>query len=309
VNNISIRKMRILLATAEEGNFTRAAMRENISQPAATIIINEIEETFKEELFVRQGSVRKAELTARGRVVAETFSRIVAGYDMELARINSGHRNRRTVKRILVQSLFFDAIDPDWLFGLADLLSGERLVLEEGPRDQIIERIMARDADVGFVEGPVDNKRCDIRSLTSGVVGLAVPPGVAVPVEPSGSIGWNAVPEECYVFGGVADATLRAINRNLNAVGRSLDDMHMLNGLSALHLAIQLRPLPVILPDVLARRPEQRLGFTFHEFSPTSVQCQFSIIAPWGYMNQINLNALRGQSCFGRTGDDGRAFR
>lgn len=309
MNNISIRKMRILLATAEEGNFTRAALRENISQPAATIIINEIEETFKEELFVRQGAVRKAELTPKGRMVAETFSRIVASYDLELARINSGHRNRRTVKRILVQSVFLDAIDPEWLFGLADLLSGERLILEECPRDQIVERIIARDADIGFVEGQVDNKRCDIRSLSSGVVGLAVPEGVAVPVEASGDIGWNGVPDDCYVFGGLADATLRAINRNLNAVGRSLDDLHVLNGVSAMHVALQARPLPVVLPDVLARRLEQGMRFSFHPFSPTSVQCQFSIIAPWGYMNQINLNALRGQSCFGQGHDPGRGIR
>lgn len=298
MNNISIRKMRVLLATAEEGNFTRAAMRENISQPAATVIINEIEETLKEELFVRQGSTRKAELTPKGRLIAETFSRIVAGYDMELARIASGRRNKRTVKRILVQSVFFDAFDPEWLFGLTNLLSGDRLVLEEVQREQIIEDVTARSADIGFVEGPVDNKRCDIRNLSVGVIGLAVPPGVSVAVETTGSIGWNAVPEDCYIFGSLADTTLRAINRNLSAVGRSIDDMHLLNGLSALHMTVQARPLPIILPDIVARKLKQRLNFTFHEFNPTSVQCQFSIIAPWGYMNQINLNALRGQNCF-----------
>jgi DNA-binding transcriptional LysR family regulator len=303
VNNISIRKMRILLATAEEGSFTKAALRENVSQPAATIIVNEIEETLKKELFVRQGSIRKAELTPMGKIVAETFSRIVAGYDMELARINSGRKNRKSAKRIFVQSVFLDAIRPDWLFALADLIPGDRLILEEAPRDQVIEKVMAREADVGFVEGTVDNKRCDLRNLFSGALGLAVPGDYEIVCDTSGAIGWNAVPEECYVFSGVSDATLQAVSRSLGAVGKAMDDMHTLGGLSAMRAAVQARPLPIILPDVLAWHLEQMQNFRFHAFSPTSVQCQFSIIAPWGYMNQINLNALRGKRLFERDGD------
>jgi DNA-binding transcriptional LysR family regulator len=300
VNNISIRKMRILLATAEEGSFTKAALRENVSQPAATIIVNEIEETLKKELFVRHGSIRKAELTPMGKIVAETFSRIVAGYDMELARINSGRKNRKSEKRIFVQSVFLDAIRPDWLFALADVIPGERLVLEEASRELVIERVMAREADVGFVEGTVDNKRCDLRNLFAGSLGLAVPEGFDIVSDESGAIGWNAVPEECYVFSGVSDATLQAVNRSLGAVGKSMEDMHVLGGLSAMRAAVQARPLPIILPDVLAWHLEQMQKFKFHAFSPTSVQCQFSIIAPWGYMNQINLNALRGRRLFER---------
>jgi DNA-binding transcriptional LysR family regulator len=45
MSNLSVRKMRIFLAAVEEGSFTLASARENVSQAAETIVINEIEET------------------------------------------------------------------------------------------------------------------------------------------------------------------------------------------------------------------------------------------------------------------------
>lgn len=298
MNNISIRKMRILLATAEEGNFTRGAMRENISQPAATIIINEIEETIGQELFLRQGSMRKAILTARGRTVAETFSRIVAGYDMELARINDENSGKRRVKRILVQSVFVDAIDPDWLFALTDLLAGDRLVIEEGSRDQILDKISGRDADLGLVDGPVDTRRCDSSNIETIRIGLAVPEGTNLNVEVGGPLSWEDVPDACYVLAGVSDEVLRSIGRNLAEIGRSLSDMNIINGMSALRATARARPLPIVLPDVLAGKIGSAVSYRFHALSPASVHTPFAIIAPWGYMTQIDIKSLREHNCF-----------
>lgn len=298
MNNISIRKMRILLATAEEGNFTRGAMRENISQPAATIIINEIEETIGQELFVRQGSVRKAILTDRGRTVAETFSRIVAGYDMELARINAENSGKRRVKRLLVQSVFADAIDPNWLFALSDLLVGDRLVIEEGSRDQIVQKIGAREADMGLIDGPVDTQQCDSSSVETIRIGLAVPEGHDLDDPDCGPLGWDDVPESCYVLAGVSEEVLRSINRTFAEVGRSLSDMNIVNGISAMRAAATARPLPIILPDVLAGSLGSAVSYRFHALSPASVHTPFAIITPWGYMTQVDIKSLRGRNCF-----------
>ena len=43
MQNISIKKMRVMLASVEEGSFTRASAKQNISQPATSIIIQDIE--------------------------------------------------------------------------------------------------------------------------------------------------------------------------------------------------------------------------------------------------------------------------
>lgn len=298
MNNISIRKMRILLATAEEGNFTRAAMRENISQPAATIIINEIEETIGQELFVRQGSVRKAILTDMGRTVAETFSRIVAGYDLELTRIRPENAATRRVKRILVQSVFADAIDPGWLFSLVDLLAGEQLIIEEGSRDEVVAKISARNADVGLVEGTVDSQQCDSNNIEMVRVGLAVPDGSDPGLEDGAPLTWDDVPDACYVLAGVSGEMLRSINRNLSEAGKSLTEMNIINGMSALRAAARARPLPIVLPDVLLNQMKPAIGYRFHPLGPGAVHSPFSIIAPWGYMTQIDIKSLRWQTCF-----------
>jgi DNA-binding transcriptional LysR family regulator len=298
VNNISIRKMRILLATAEEGNFTRAAIRENISQPAATIIINEIEETIGQELFLRQGTFRRAVLSEMGRTVAETFSRIVASYDTELSRIRALNTGKRRVKRILIQNVFVDAIDPNWLFALADLLVGERLVIEEASRDQIVDKINARNSDIGLLDGLVDTQLCDSSNIGTVRIGLAIPESFVASNNINAPMGWDDVPDGCYVLAGFSEAVSRAINRNLAEVGKSVSDMNIINGMSALRAAAMARPLPILLPDVLMSALGSAVPYHFQVLSPALIDTPFAIITPWGYMNQINIKFLRGLDCF-----------
>ena len=300
MNNISIRKMRILIAAAEEGNFTRAAMRENISQPAATIIVNEIEATIGQELFVRRGTARKAILTDLGKTIAETFSRIVAGYDMELSRIGSRYLANRSVKRILVQSTFIDAVDPEWLFSLCDLIVGDRLIIEEGTRDEIVNQISAREAAVGLVDGHVDKQQCDANIVETFRIGLAVPESSDLASSISGTLDWDEIDDECYVLTGLSEESLRVVNRMLSQAGRSVSDFHIMNGLSALRAAAAIRPLPIIMPDVLSKHLRSSVPYQFHDIGAAPIQTQFSVIAPWGYMNQIDFKPLRELKCFRR---------
>jgi DNA-binding transcriptional LysR family regulator len=291
--------MRIFLATVEEGNFTRAALRENISQPAATIIINEIEATIGQELFIRQGTIRRAALTNTGKSIAETFSRIVASYDRELGRISANNRGKRTTKRVLIQAVYADALNMNWLFALINPLAGNRLVVEEESREQIIAKINAREADLGLIDGEVDHEHCDSKPIANFTFGLAIPADWDLKSDANGIIGWPQLPPDFLLLDGIGASNIRNISRNLIAAGRSIEDAHMVNGTNTLHKLVRHNPIPVILPDILFPRLRDQHKYRFLRLSPSELQSSFAVVTPWGYINQINLDALRSRTCFG----------
>ena len=63
--NLSARQLRAFLALAELGNFTRAAHRCHLSQPAFSAVVRGLEEALGARLFDR--TTRHVELTAEGR--------------------------------------------------------------------------------------------------------------------------------------------------------------------------------------------------------------------------------------------------
>ncbi len=53
--DLNLRDIRAFIAVAQAGNFTRAAVRLHLSQPALTVQIRRLEETIGARLFDRTG--------------------------------------------------------------------------------------------------------------------------------------------------------------------------------------------------------------------------------------------------------------
>lgn len=290
--------MRIFLATVEERSFTRAAMKQNISQPAATIIINQIEEETQAELFVRNGNARKAELTSRGRLVAETFSRIISGYDTELLRINDAGADRRSEKRILIQPCFATALKESWLMSLIDTIDGERLILEELPREGIVEKVYAREANLGLIDGDVDQERSDFAQLADYRFVLAVPEGRQPPPMTNGYVAPQDLPEDTLVLTGVSKSTLRALRKNLIAGGADLSLTHDVSSLNLLVRLMRHSSAYALIPSVLYGTIHSSVPCRIFEVGNTPVKSVFGLLSPWGYMNRVNMNAIRNTKIF-----------
>ncbi|MFK7943704.1 MAG: LysR family transcriptional regulator, partial [Paracoccaceae bacterium] len=156
MSNLSIRKMRIYLAAVAEGNFTRASVRENISQPAATIVINEIEETIGAQLFLRRGNAREAKVTEAGRMVTETFARIVSVYDNETSSIDDLTGGKLKPSRILLQRGFSDSLRGAWILSIGTAFSPCQISFETLDRAQIVGAVRGREAAIGLIDGMAD---------------------------------------------------------------------------------------------------------------------------------------------------------
>jgi LysR family carnitine catabolism transcriptional activator len=77
--NLSLRQFHAFVAVAQLGSFTRAAKRLNLSQPALTVQIRQLEETVGVRLFDR--STRMVKLTPVGRELAPTLERVLHEID------------------------------------------------------------------------------------------------------------------------------------------------------------------------------------------------------------------------------------
>jgi DNA-binding transcriptional LysR family regulator len=96
--HIELRHLRYFLAVAEELNFSRAAERLHIAQPALSAQIRSLESQLGCELFTR--TTRSVELTANGRLFQEEARAIVERTDEGLARIEAAVRGERGRLRI-----------------------------------------------------------------------------------------------------------------------------------------------------------------------------------------------------------------
>jgi len=81
-------KLKVFTAVAEEGNFTKAALRLGISQPAVSQNIADLEKSFGVKLFERQRGY--VELTPQGTIFKSYTSEILCKYD-ELTTIFSNY--------------------------------------------------------------------------------------------------------------------------------------------------------------------------------------------------------------------------
>src|SRR5919202_4669249 len=95
---LELRHLRYFLAVAEELNFTRAAERLHVAQPALSAQIRQLETQLGCGLFER--TTRKVELTPEGRVLAEDAREIIARADHAVARVGAAARGERGVLSI-----------------------------------------------------------------------------------------------------------------------------------------------------------------------------------------------------------------
>lgn len=299
MNNISVRKMRIYLAAVEEGSFTRASIREGISQPAASIIINEIEETIGCALFERRGTVRKAEVTETGQLVAETFSRIITGYDSELGAIAELSSGRRTASRILFQRSFAEALSGSWMLGLGNLLNSSRLSYETCERSTVIDSIRSREAVVGVIDGSIEDERSDHVQVGSYAMVLAVPEPNETAAEDRLE-SWESIPSDCLLLEDLNPRMARQVKRHLGKERDAVGHMTGVTGAVTTARIMSETRRPALVPDVLVPVIRRHTGCRLVHLPSPGLQASIDVVTPWGQLSRRGLMAATQEDCFER---------
>jgi LysR family transcriptional regulator, carnitine catabolism transcriptional activator len=143
--NLSARDLRAVIALVEERNFTRAAERVHLSQPAFSALIQGVEESLGAKLFDR--TTRNVALTAEGKVFEQSARRMLADFEGMVADFRD-HAQRRK-GRVAVAAL--PSLAAGWFPGvLADFhrsYPGIELALFDSLSEQCLSLLRSRQVD------------------------------------------------------------------------------------------------------------------------------------------------------------------
>ena len=147
---LDVETLRLLIAVAESGSVSAAAMQRGMSQPAASARIREFETRWR-VAAVRRSS-RGSRLTADGEVVVNWARTLLHSVDtMRTAMAALSEQRRRNV--VIAASLTIaEYLVPRWLGELHLRTPDVQPVLQVMNSEAVANAIRAGEADLGFIE-------------------------------------------------------------------------------------------------------------------------------------------------------------
>ncbi len=156
-------QLQALIDVTDLGSFSAAARRLNLTQPAVSLQIRELERRIGVRLVERLG--KRAFATAAGRELIEHARRMKADTDRVLAAMRR-HKDG-TVGRVHIGTgvTALTYLLPGVLRSLRKSHPGIELVITTGTTQGVAERMLANRIDLGFVTLPVDAKAFSIMAV------------------------------------------------------------------------------------------------------------------------------------------------
>ena len=149
-----IRDLRYFVAVAEELNFTRAAERLHLSQPALSKQIRGLETTLRAQLFRRDR--RQVELTAAGAALLAVARSLIQDWDDGVAVVADAVAQEARVIRVGTLTSLGRALYPAIIDQFAKRQPGWRVELRSSGWGDPTAGLADRAADAAFVWLPID---------------------------------------------------------------------------------------------------------------------------------------------------------
>jgi DNA-binding transcriptional LysR family regulator len=163
MRSLNLDQLRTLMEVAEHGSFSAAARQLNLTQPAVSLQIRDLEQRFGVTLVERaRGQVRP---TLPGRELIGHAQRVLGDCDgiaVSMARFRDGwlgHVHIGTTFTALNHQL------PPILRSLRDAHPGIDLKVSQGPTRETVKHILASEMDIGLVTLPVHDPRLKLTPL------------------------------------------------------------------------------------------------------------------------------------------------
>src|SRR5262245_29037592 len=146
--NVTLRQLQAFLAVADHGNFTRAAARLNMPQPALSLTIRELEAALGIRLFDR--TTRRVELTKAGADFSHAARKLMSDFD--LAMRNARDLTERKRGRLVVGAppLLAAMILPGAIADYRRTFPGIDVRIVDTQSDLIVDKVRSGEADCGI---------------------------------------------------------------------------------------------------------------------------------------------------------------
>ncbi|HML30415.1 MAG TPA: LysR substrate-binding domain-containing protein [Hyphomicrobium sp.] len=171
---MTLEQLRIFVAVAERQHVTQAAHEINITQSAASSAIAALEERYAVKLFDRIG--RRIELTDAGRVFLVEARGVLA----RAATAEKALADLAGLKRGSLSIYASQTIVNYWLPPFLAIFNGRypdiQLKLKAGNTQQVATATHDGIADIGFIEGAIDDPHLSVRTIEGDRLVIVVSP-------------------------------------------------------------------------------------------------------------------------------------
>ncbi len=163
MRSLNLDQLRTLTAVIEQGSFSAAARRLNLSQPAVSLQVRDLEARWGVRLVERFG--KQAHATAPGRVLIEQAEHVFRACDAvenTMRRFRDGWLGRVRVGTTLTALMY---VLPPVLRGLRLKHPGIDLVVTNAATRDTVEKVIENTLDFGLVTLPVRHAELQVTPL------------------------------------------------------------------------------------------------------------------------------------------------
>jgi DNA-binding transcriptional LysR family regulator len=220
---MTLEQLRIFVAVAEREHVTRAAVDLNLTQSATSAAIAALEARYAINLFNRIG--RRIELTQAGRL-------FLAEARAVLARAATAETVLADIAGLKRGSLMLAASQTVGNYWLPPLMNryrasypGIALALIIGNTETVADTVRDGAADLGFVEGPVDDQALSVTPVAEDEMVLVVSPALTRPK--GSSLSKADLKALRWVFREPGSATRALFEKAMAKAGLRVSDINM----------------------------------------------------------------------------------
>lgn len=157
-------QIRSFLAIAKHGSFTRAARALNLSQPALTVQIRQLEDVLNVRVLDR--NTRTVQVTRIGKELVPVFERILNELDSVVGGVKKLASKSHGIVRLACLPSFAETILPAAIVKFRGRHPSIQFVLKDGVGRKIVQLVKTDAVDFGIAAGQINDPELETSVLT-----------------------------------------------------------------------------------------------------------------------------------------------
>ena len=233
---MNLQHLRTLLTIIEQGSLSAAAHAMHVSQPAVTKQVQRMEQELETMLLVR-GPQQQVALTPAGEQVLAFARETLARYEAlqeQLALLKTISRGSLTVAASTIPGEY---LLPGLLAAFREQYPQTQVEVIIADTAEVTRRVLADEADVGFVGAAVERPWLRLERLVADEVILAVPP--RHPFAGRGQVAVEELRGQPLVMRKEGSGTRRSVEGALATAGRALTEKNVVLTLGSTQAVLQ----------------------------------------------------------------------
>ncbi|PVW13189.1 LysR family transcriptional regulator [Marixanthomonas spongiae] len=279
-------KLQVFYTVAKRMSFSKAASELNITQPAVTRHIKQLEDHFKQKLFERRGN--SISLTRAGSVLLEHTKKLMAQYNTLEFDMNALIDRTQGELSIAASTTMAQYILPEALSKFHRKFPKVRLTLINANTREVEDKVLDASVELGFIEGHSKNREISYHPFMEDEIVLVAAKGH--PLYNKGTLPVKDLSQIPLVLREEGSGSLDIIKQTLKNVGVAIESLQVvirLGSSESMKTYIQDRQSVAFLSihTILKELKTTELGII--DIDGLSINRKFSYIYKQGHQSSL----------------------